>query len=99
MVSAAFTIGILPQQLYDMELWEFQRCIQAYNDRQQRAAREALATAWQTAAFVGAAFAGKLRRLDAYLKETETTKAPQLSKEEFERRLQRIKGGADHGDS
>ena len=45
------------------------------------------AVAWQTANFTGAAFCGKLKKLDYYLKEKEITKAPKVSKSEFERKL------------
>ena len=46
-----------------------------------------ITVAWQTANFTGAAFCGKLKKLDYYLKEKEITKAPKVSKREFERKL------------
>lgn len=70
-----------------MELWEFNNCVAAFNEQQAERSKEMTALAWQTANFVGAAFAGKLRKLSWYLDEAVTHAAPQVSKEEFERRL------------
>ena len=80
-------MGILPTQLYDMELWEFVRCCEAYKKMQEVEAKNALAQAWQTAAFTGAAFAGKLKKFDHYAKNEKKT-APKISRDEFERKLQ-----------
>ncbi|MTI95384.1 MAG: hypothetical protein FH749_07830 [Firmicutes bacterium] len=65
-------------------MWEFNHCIKAYNRKQNAAERERVATAWQTGAFAGAAFNGKLRKLNNYLKDKESVKAPKVSKEKFE---------------
>lgn len=54
---------------------------------QKEKAQSDTAVAWQTANFTGAAFCGKLKKLDYYLKEKEITKAPKVSKSEFERKL------------
>lgn len=74
-----------------MELWEFVCCVKAYNRKQDIEAKDRLAIAWQTAAFVGAAFAGKLKSLKSYIKEIDNngTKdtAPVVSREEFESKL------------
>ena len=54
---------------------------------QKEKAQSDTAVAWQTANFTGAAFCGKLKKLDYYLTEKEITKAPKVSKSEFERKL------------
>ncbi len=54
---------------------------------QKEKAQSDTAVAWQTANFTGASFCGKLKKLDYYLKEIEVTKAPKVSKSEFERKL------------
>ncbi len=74
-----------------MELWEFNACVRAYNRKQREEAKERMAVAWQTASFVGAALAGKLRRLNYYLKDDEKITAPEISKEEFDARLRALK--------
>jgi hypothetical protein len=79
----------MPQQLYDMELWEFNCCVRAYNEKQAGEGQEQIAISWQTAALTGAAFAGKLKRLNHYLKDNETKRAPAISREEFDERLKR----------
>ena len=70
-----------------MELWEFNLCVQEYNKMQYEKMQNDTANSWQTANFTGAAFCGKLKKLDYYLKEKEITKAPKVSKSEFERKL------------
>ncbi len=80
-----------------MELWEFNACVKAYNEKQSARAKDMLAACWQAAAFAGAAFAGKLRRLDYYLKRAKRVAAPKVSKEEFERKLKLAKRGGRIG--
>lgn len=70
-----------------MELWEFNTCVQAHNAAQKEAKKERLTTCWQIAAFTGAAFAGKLKKLDRYIKEAQRVDAPKVDKDEFEKRL------------
>jgi len=76
-----------------MELWEFNACVRAYNEKRQDEAKERLFIAWRTAAFTGAAFAGKLRSFSHYVKDTDKKTAPQTSKGEFEARLKALKEG------
>ena len=70
-----------------MELWEFNLCVQEYNKMHYEKMQNDTANSWQTANFTGAAFCGKLKKLDYYLKEREVTKAPAISKSDFERKL------------
>ncbi len=70
-----------------MELWELYACVDAYNKLQSGKSKEQIAICWQTANFVGAAFAGKLKPLKRYIKDSTKTVAPKVSKDEFERRL------------
>lgn len=70
-----------------MELWEFNLCVQEYNEIQKEKIQNDTASAWQTANFTGAAFCGKLKKLSYYLKEKETVHAPEISKDEFDRKL------------
>lgn len=94
-------MGILPAQLYDMELWEFNACTRAYNRRQEITGKEQLAISWQTAAFTGAAFAGKLKKLSYYMAKMQgkhaKTHAPKISRQDFERKLKLLEGGAVDG--
>ncbi|MDE5946341.1 MAG: hypothetical protein K2G63_03395 [Oscillospiraceae bacterium] len=69
-----------------MELWEFNICVQEYNEMQSEKSKNDTTNAWQTANFTGAAFCGKLKKLDDYLKQS-VSKAPQISKNEFEEKL------------
>jgi len=96
LIEAAFAIGILPEQLYNMELWEFVHCCKAYHKKSENDAKNALATSWQIAAFTGAAFAGKLKKFDYYAKD-EKTIAPKISKEEFDKKLLEIERRAANG--
>lgn len=74
-----------------MELWEFNACFRAYNRKLKNTGKEQLAISWQTAAFTGAAFAGKLRKLKHYLAKINDRQSnntgPQISKKEFEQKL------------
>jgi len=70
-----------------MELWEFNICIQEYNKMQSENMQNDTANSWMTANFTGAAFCGKLRKLEYYLKQREVNKAPEISKNDFERKL------------
>ena len=85
--------GIKPAEFWGMELWEFNNCIAAYNKMVEKTGKERLIQAWETAAFTGSAFAGKLRKLDNYVKDDASKKAPHVGKDEFETRLKRAKGG------
>lgn len=58
---------------------------------QEESAKETLASAWQTANFVGAAFAGKLKKLNTYIKDTPKTEAPKPQKTDFEAKLARAR--------
>lgn len=99
MIEEAFTVGILPQQMYDMELWEFNACIRAYNRKAQQDGKRELLGAWQTAAFTGAAFGGKLKKFGNYMRDEETTVSGQaLTPEqmrEFDEKLKAKGGGND----
>lgn len=76
-----------------MELWELNSCVKAYNRRRRDEARDNFTVSWQTAALCGAAFAGKLKKLNYYLDKTGTEKssAPKISKAEFEEKLKAAK--------
>jgi len=74
-----------------MELWEFNACVRAYNEKRQDESKERLFVAWRTAAWVGESFAGKLRRFSHYVKDSGKKPAPKISKEEFEARLKALK--------
>lgn len=54
---------------------------------QEEQNKEKVAISWQTANFTGAAFAGKLRKLSTYLKDSRKVTAPKVSKEEFNKKL------------
>ncbi|MPW25945.1 hypothetical protein GC105_09095 [Alkalibaculum sp. M08DMB] len=82
-----------------MELWEFNCCVKAFNKRQAEQGKELISTSWQTASFTGAAFAGKLKKLDTYLKEEGNKKvSPKVNKKEFEKRLAKAERRAKHVD-
>ena len=83
----------MPCDLWSMELWELTACVRAHNQKQRNAGKEQLAIAWQTAAFAGAAFAGKLRKLDTYIKDDQKQAAPVVDRSEFEKRLAAAKEG------
>jgi hypothetical protein len=76
-----------------MELWQFNACINAYNERKQAEDKQKLFFAWCTANWTGAAFAGKLRKFSNYVKEEQTEpveRGSALTREqmdEFDRRL------------
>lgn len=71
-----------------MELWELFRCLEAYNKKQQSEHQERITLAWQTAAFSGKSFNGKLKKLSHYLPNSQKTPpAPRVSKDEFEAKL------------
>ena len=70
-----------------MELWELNACVKAYNAKKRDENEARFVESWQTAALTGAAFAGKLRRLSYYIKDTRKTTAPQIGMDEFEARL------------
>ena len=82
-----------------MHLWEFNACVRASNEKRRNDAQDLVATNWQAAALNGAAFAGKLKPLKAYLKNgiepAKNTKStpdkPGINKEEFEARLSKAK--------
>lgn len=99
LIETAFTVGILPQQFWDMELWEFNCCVKAHNRKKKEAAKEAVAVSWQTARFSSAAFAGKLKPLKNYLEMADqtATKAPTVSREEFNRNLKLAEGARENG--
>lgn len=81
-----------------MELWELNSCVRAHNKKQQSKGKEQLATCWQTAAFTGAAFGGKLKKLSRYIKDDKKTEAPKISKQEFEEKLRQAEArGKDNG--
>lgn len=64
---------------------------------QSERASELVSTAWQTANFTGAAFAGKLRKLSHYKKDGKKANAPKIGKEEFEDKLAKAKAGVTDG--
>lgn len=75
--------------MWELELWEFNACVNEYNKMQSERADELTAMAWQTANFTGAAFAGKLRKLNFYLEQRHPSKAqaPKISRDEFDKKL------------
>lgn len=77
-----------------MELWEFNAIVFRFNELERCKADETTAKAWQTAAFTGRAFRGKLRSLKTYLKENTKQSAPKVDKSEFEKRLAQAKEAA-----
>lgn len=82
-----------------MRLWEFNACVRGFNRKQKDSARDLLASNWQTAALTGAAFAGKLKSLNHYMKndvepvknKKKTPDKPDISIEDFEDKLRRAK--------
>jgi hypothetical protein len=79
-------------------LWEFNTCVHEYNAMQAESTKESTVQAWRTANFTGAAFAGKLRKLSDYIKDTESkTAAPKTSKEGFEQKLAAAERRQKHG--
>lgn len=80
-----------------MELWEFNNCVSAFNEKQKERSRESLVQAWQIANFVGAAFSGKLRDPAYYLEESQVSTAPKISKDEFEEKLKRAQEAMNIG--
>lgn len=77
-----------------MELWEYNCCIKAYNGGKKEEAKETITAAWTTANLANTAIAGKLKPLKSYVV-AEQEKAPQLSYEEFDRKLKSAKKGGD----
>lgn len=75
-----------------MELWEFNSCVKGFNDT--RAANEKLSfvRVWETAALTGSAFAGKLKKLGHYTKDSTTEQSGQTltpqEMDEFDRKYQ-----------
>lgn len=80
-----------------MELWELNACVKEYNLMQEESSRRDTSRAWQTANFTSAAFAGKLRKLSEYTKETKKNEAPKVSREEFERKLREAEEAVNNG--
>lgn len=70
-----------------MELWEFTICVKEYSKMQLEEIRRDTENSWKTANFTGAAFCGKLKKLDYYIKQKEVINSPKVSKDEFERKL------------
>lgn len=76
--------------MYELELWELNACIKAFNRKQEGENKSAFVRVWQTANLTGAAFGGKLKNLSHYLPETEVIQGRKLSQEEmneFDRKL------------
>ena len=86
-----FIIGLKPAEVWELDLWEFNSCVRAYAERQKQLAEQAHQQAWQTAAYTGAAFAGKLKDYKHYTKKAKKAQAPKISEEEFERKLELAK--------
>lgn len=65
---------------------------------QEDKADMALSTCWQSANFTGAAFGGKLKKLDYYKQKSVKSVAPQVSKDDFDKKLaeaeRRMKDGS-----
>ena len=80
-----------------MDLWEFNACVKEYSKMQEDKADMALSSCWQTAAFTGSAFAGKLKKLSYYKRDNQKSQAPKVDKNEFDRKLadaeRRLSGG------
>lgn len=82
-----------------MELWELNVCVREYNRIKQESAFSEITASWRTANFTGAAFAGKLRKLDYYMKNSETKQAPKVSVNEFEEKLKLAERSVKNGSS
>ena len=78
----AFTLGLSPAQMYDLSLWELNACVRAYNRRREAEAEAAIRDIWLTANLTGAAFAGKLKRLEHYTRRTAIA-APSVTAEQM----------------
>jgi hypothetical protein len=76
-----------------MELWEFVALQSEWIKMQEEESRNILRTAWLTAKFSGSAFAGKLRKLETYMHDAKRTAAPKVSRDEFDLKLAKAKGG------
>ena len=50
-----------------MHLWEFNKCVEAFNEAKLLKEQERVAAAYQTAVFFNNAFSGKLKKLSYYL--------------------------------
>lgn len=85
-------MGVPPPGLWELALWELNAAVKARNEHRRAESKRELALCWQTASFTGAAFGGKLKRLSHYLRDDQKQAAPQVSREEFERRLAAAKG-------
>lgn len=72
-------------------------CLREFNARQRVAGKEQTAVAWATAAFTGAAFAGKLRKLDHYLKDQDKAQAPAVDRETFDAKLKAAQAATAKG--
>jgi hypothetical protein len=62
-------MGILPHELYAMELWEFNACARAFNERRRAEDRRAALAAYNGANWTAAALAGKLKVFSHYYSE------------------------------
>jgi hypothetical protein len=87
-------MGILPRELYAMELWEFNACARAFNERKRADDRREMLAAYCMAAWNAAALAGKLKAFSHYYSE-EQADGQALTREEMEEfdRKYRAKGG------
>ena len=80
----------MPDQLYELELWEFNALVREYSRKLGEESRNSFRTTWNAAALTGAAFVGKLKPLKHYLKEEPSAVGSVLSREQiasFDRRL------------
>lgn len=98
MIRTAATIGILPQHLYNMELWEFNACVAAYNEKRKDDAINQIHSAWQIGYFCGLAFNGKLRKVETYIKDTVAHPAPYIDINEFNEKLKDAFGDNSDGE-
>jgi hypothetical protein len=87
-------MGILPAELYAMELWEFNACARAFNERKRIADRRELLAAYCAANWAAAALAGKLKAFSYYYND-EQSGGRSLTREEMEEfdRKCKMKGG------
>ena len=81
-----------------MHLWEFNKCVEAFNESKLSKEKESVIVAYQTAVFFNNAFSGKLKKLSYYLDKStnETIEVKAFSPEqcrEIEKRFAEKGGG------
>ncbi|MCL2531588.1 MAG: hypothetical protein FWE40_05475 [Oscillospiraceae bacterium] len=81
-----------------MELWEFYLTAKGWAERERLLAKRGMIECWTTANLTGAAFAGKLKPMNHYVKDENDVKAaPKISIEDFKAKLAAAERGELHG--